>query len=149
MNKKVIENTTIEELNENENEFKLYDFMNDPRFSEMETAVEYVDFFMTVKQDTLVKLDALNCSIINAKLNIAESEAYELLTCDFKGLYGKDNESIRKSHLQKINKELYEQLEGYKYQKSVYMNMLNILDDMIKSNQILLNEHTCNCGEGE
>lgn len=149
MNKKVIENTTIEELNENENEFKLYDFMNDPRFSEMETAVEYVDFFMTVKQDTLVKLDALNCSIINAKLNISENEAYELLTCDFKGLYGKDNESIRKSHLQKINKELYEQLEGYKYQKSVYMNMLNILDDMIKSNQILLNEHTCNCGEGE
>lgn len=147
--KKVIENTTIEELNENENEFQLYDFMNDPRFSEMEIAVEYVDFFMTVKQDTLVKLDALNCSIINAKLNIAKSEADELLNVNFKEMYGKDNESIRKSHLQKINKELYEQLEGYKYQKSVYMNMLNILDDMIKSNQILLSEHTCNCSEGE
>lgn len=147
--KKVIENTTIEELNENENEFQLYDFMNDPRFSEMEIAVEYVDFFMTVKQDTLVKLDALNCSIINAKLNIAKSEADELLNVNFKEMYGKDNESIRKSHLQKINEELYEQLEGYKYQKSVYMNMLNILDDMIKSNQILLSEHTCNCSEGE
>lgn len=147
--KKVIENTTIEELNENENEFQLYDFMNDPRFSEMEIAVEYVDFFMTIKQDTLVKLDALNCSIINAKLNIAKSEADELLNVNFKEMYGKDNESIRKSHLQKINEELYEQLEGYKYQKSVYMNMLNILDDMIKSNQILLSEHTCNCSEGE
>lgn len=149
MTKHIIENEKIEELNENENEFQLYDFMNDPKFNEMETAVEYVDYFMTIKQDTLVKLDALNCSIINAKLNIAKSEADELLNVNFKEMYGKDNESIRKSHLQKINEELYEQLEGYKYQKSVYMNMLNILDDMIKSNQILLSEHTCNCSEGE
>ena len=126
-------------------EFQLYDFMKDPRFQQMETSLEYIDFFMTVKQDVLVKLDSIQCSITSAKLSISQIEADEILNTDFKKEYGKDNEDIRKAHLKKVTEELQLQLAGYNYQKSVYKNMLDALNDMIKSNQILLGEHTCNC----
>ena len=151
MSKQIISNENIEELPPQENtiEFQLYDFMNDPHFKELTTAIEYVDYFMTVKQDVLNHLDAVNCAIINSKLNINKTESFELLNCDFKAMYGKDNESIRKAHLQKVNEELYEQLEAYKFQKSVYMNQINILNDMIKSNQLLIQEPTCECKHGD
>ena len=130
-------------------EFKLYPFMNDPRFQEMEDALQYVDYFITVKQDILIKIDGVQCAITNAKLNIAESEAEELLETNFKEKYGKDNEGIRKAHLQRVNKELYEQLAGYQFQKTVLQNQLNVLNDMIRANQSLIDEHycTCNCGD--
>ena len=100
-------------------EFKAYNFMADPRFQELTHAEDFVSYFIGVKQDILIQLDGVECGIANAKLNIASSEAKELLTTDFKELYGKDNESIRKSHLQKVNYELYGQLEGYRYQRKV------------------------------
>lgn len=126
-------------------EFQMYPFMGNPRFQELEDATEYVDYYMVVKQDTLIQLDAVECGLTNAKINIAQMESKELLTVDFKAEYGKDNESIRKAHLQKINKELYEQLEGYKYQKKVLEHQLNILNDLLDANMILLGEHSCDC----
>ena len=126
-------------------EFKLYPFMADPRFNELDTAHEYVDFFLTVKQDTLIQLDANECGMTNAKLNIAQREAKQILETDFKTLYGEDNESIRKAHLQKENKELYEQLAGYKYQKKALENQINVLNDLLDANLILLGECSCDC----
>lgn len=137
------------EQKEIENEFKLYDFMDTEIFKELETAVQFVDYFMTVKQDVLIKLDGIQCAITNAEINIAEMEAKELLNTDFKQLYGKDNDSIRKAHLRKINYKLYDQLVGYKYQKTVLNHQLDILNDMIKANMVLMNECTCNCGSDE
>ena len=125
--------------------FQQYDFMKDPRFLEMESSLEYVDFFITVKEDALIKLDAIQCSITNAELSISQIEADEILNTNFKELYGKDNEDIRKAHLKKATKELKFQLAGYKYQQSVYRNMITVLNDLIKTNQILLGEHTCHC----
>lgn len=133
---------------DNDGELKvlnLYDFMNDPRFLEMETAVDYIDWFMTVKQDVLIQLDSVNCGIVGAELNLAQLEANELLNTDFKKLYDKANERVEKAHMKKTFKELYEQLEGYKYQRKVLNNQLDILNDMIKANQILLEVNQCKC----
>ena len=128
-------------------EMKLYDFMNDPRFLQMETAVEYVDWFMTVKQDVLIQLDGVQCAISGAELKLAQLEANELLNTDFKSMYGKANERIEKAHMKKTFAELYEQLEGFKYRRKLLLNQLDILKDLIKSNQILLQDTTCHCGD--
>ena len=126
-------------------EFKLYDFMSDPTFLQMTTVNEFIDYFMVVKQDVLIQLDSVQCAITGAELKLAQLEANELLTVDFKAVYGKANERIEKAHMKKTFAELYEQLEGFKFQKKVLYNQLDILNDMIKANQILLAEPVCTC----
>jgi hypothetical protein len=126
-------------------EFKAYNFMADPRFMEINYAEDYVSYFIGVKQDTLIQLDAVECGLANAKLNIAQSEAKEILETNFKEVYGKDNEDIRKAHVKKTNKVLTEQLEGYKYQKKVLENQIAVLNDLIDANLVLIGEGSCNC----
>ena len=137
------------EQKEKDVEFKLYDFMNTEVFNELKTAVQYVDYFMTVKQDVLIQLDGVQCAITNAEIKIAEMESKELLNTDFKQLYGKANERIEKAHMRKVYHELYDQLVGFKYQKKVLNHQVDILNDMIKANRILMSECTCNCGSDE
>lgn len=132
---------------ENQKTFKLYDFMNDERFKQMDSAVEYVDYFMTVKQDILVDLEGIELAIANTKLHLDLIKADTLLNTDFKGLYGKDNEGIRKTHFQKENEELLWVLKDYQITKSKCLSQLEILDDMINANLVLMGENTCKCGD--
>lgn len=127
---------------------KLYDFMNTEEFKDIQkrsNAVEFVDYFMTVKQDVLNQLDSINLQIGHLKLSIADSEANELLHTNFKEEYGKDNESIRKAHLQKVNESLLLTLSDRQFDKSVLDHQVDILNDLIKSNRMMLK--TCNCGD--
>lgn len=135
------------ENKEEKKEFKLYDFMTDERFQQMENAVEYVDYFMTVKQDILVDLDGIELAIANTKLHLDLIKADTLLNTDFKGLYGKDNEGIRKAHFQKENEELLWVLKDYQITKSKCLSQLEILDDMINANLVLMGENNCKCGD--
>ena len=128
---------------------KLYDFMDMEIIEQLETAVDYAEYFIRVKQDILIRLDAVNWSIMNCKLKIEESKSRILLTENFKELYGKDNESIRNSHIRKENSELYDALEDYKYRRNVYLNQINTLDDMITINNIITGGNKCNCKRGE
>ena len=160
MSKQVTENKDVEKLQE-ENpdvnievvEIQLYDFMNDPYFQELEFAHEYLDYFLAVKQDTLIKIDGLNYSIMNAELELENFKSDIILDTDFKGLYGKYNERVEKAHIQKECGELISQIKVFKNEKSKLSNQLSVINDMIKSNQLLISEPTCNCnhnhGEGE
>lgn len=132
---------------EKQKTFKLYEFMNDERFKQMDSAVEYVDYFMTVKQDILVELDSIELRIANTKLHLDLIKADTLLNTNFKELYGKDNEGIRKAHFQKENEELLWVLKDYQITKSEYLSQLEILNDMINANLVLMGETTCNCGD--
>lgn len=124
---------------------KRYDFMKDERFNELTTADEYIDYFITVKQDLLISIDAVNWSIMNCKLRLEERKADIILETDFKELYGKDNEGIRKAHITKENKELIEQLEVYKNNKSHYENQLKVVNEIIEANYVMLTRNTCEC----
>jgi len=126
-------------------EYTLYSFMKNETVENLTTPIEFVDYFTCVKQDVLNHLDAVNWSIMNCNLRIKERESEILLNTDFKELYGKANERVEKAHLQKENKELLEQLAKYKHKKRVYENQIIALNDIIKANQILLDEKTCNC----
>lgn len=160
MSEQVIENKDVEKLQE-ENpdvnievvEIQLYDFMNDPYFQELEFAQEYLDYFLAVKQDTLIKIDGLNYSIMNAELELENFKSKIILDTDFKELYGKSNERVEKAHIQKECGELISQIKVFKNEKSKLSNQLSVINDMIKSNQLLISEPTCNCnhnhGEGE
>ena len=128
---------------------KLYDFMDMEIIDQLETAVEYADYFIRVKQDILIKLDAVNWSIMNCKLRYEEQKAKILLEENFKELYGKDNESIRNSHIRKLCGELLESLEDYKYRRNVYLNQLDTLNDMISINSKLVADNKCHCKDGE
>lgn len=127
----------------------MYDFMKNEAVEQLTTAVEYVDYFMILKQEMLGKVDALNWSIMNCVNRVEDMKADILLNTDFKELYGKDNESIRKAHIHKETSELITQLNNYKFQKSAIMNQIDAVNDIIKANQILLAEHQCNCNHGD
>lgn len=127
-------------------EFKLYDFMNDKTFQQMDTAVECVNFLVTVKQDTLIELDGIELAIANTKLHLDLEKANTLLNTKFKELYGKDNEGIRKAHFQQENAELLWALKDYTSLKTKLLHQIDILDDMIKANSILLHNSSCTCG---
>lgn len=129
--------------------FQLYDFMKDERFKQMDSAVEYVDYFMTVKQDILIELGSIELVIANTKLHLDLAKADTLLHTNFKELYGKDNEGIRKAHFQEENAQLLWVLKDYTILKTKYLHQIEILDDMIKANSLLMHECNCNCGGKE
>ena len=126
-------------------EMKMYDWMKSEEFEELETSMDYVNYFVRVKQDLLIKLDATNWSIANCKLRFEQCKARAILETDFKELYGKDNESIRKAHIRKEYKELIEQLETFKNNKLYYENQLKALKDIIDANMIVLSNNCCGC----
>lgn len=131
-------------------QYELYGFMNDERFKGLNTAIEYVDFFLTVKQDCLIKLDATELALANAKINLEIQKSEILLETNFKSLYGKDNESVRNSYIMQECEELFWQIKDYQIDKKELLNQINILDGMIEANMLLVNQQCdcdCNCGE--
>ena len=126
---------------------QLYDFMDNEKLEELVTAVEYVEYFTSVKQEVLIKLDAVNWSIINCKHGYEEMKAKILLETDFGELYGKNNDDVRASHIALETKEIRESLEGYKHKRSVYQNQIDTLNDIISINKLILKESQCNCGD--
>ena len=123
---------------------KKYEFMESEEFKALETSEQYIDYFICVKQDLLRNVDAVNWSIANCKLRYEQCKAKTLLNTDFKELYGKDNESIRKAHIQKEYGDIIQQLETYKNNKSFYENQLCVVDDILEANLIILSNH-CGC----
>jgi hypothetical protein len=138
---------TEKEKKEEPVQIKLYDFMNADILDQMDKAVDFINYFTQVKQDVLIKLDSLNYSLANGQFKLKLLEADTLLNFNFKEEYGKDNEQIRKAHLQKENKELLEQIKDFKYEKSVLEHEVDAINDIIQANMMLLAEHDCKCGE--
>lgn len=124
---------------------KKYDWMESEAFQNLETSNDYIDYFIMVKQDVLRSLDAVNWSIAHCKLKFEQCKAKTMLETNFREEYGKDNEDIRKAHIQKEYAELIEQLETYKNNKSYYENQLCVLDDIIEANLVVMSNTTCGC----
>lgn len=127
-------------------EMKKYEWMDNEKLAELQTSNDFINYFICVKQDLLIKLDSANWSIMNCKFKFEQAKSRNLLETDFKTEYGKDNESIRKAHIQKEYKDILEQLEVFKNNKSHYENQLKLVDDILKANLMLLSASKgCDC----
>ena len=115
----------------------MYDFMEEMP-DELTTASEYLDYFLHIKQDVSIELDSINWSIMNCKLRTEECKSKIILETDFKELYGKDNESIRKAHINKELAELNKQYEMYKFKKQRCENKLDVIQDIINANMTMV-----------
>ena len=125
---------------------KLYDFMDNEYFNSLEYAEQYVDYFMQVKQDLMIKLDGVDWSIINTQKKILSKEAEILLSgFDFKAEYGKDNEAIRKAHIRQETGHYQDILADYKHKKRVLEHKLIAVDDLIESNLLVIANNDCHC----
>lgn len=125
---------------------KKYEWMDNEKLAELQTSNDFINYFICVKQDLLKKLDSANWCIMKCKFQFEQSKARNLLETDFKGLYKKDNESIRKAHIQKEYADKLEKIEIYKNNKQHYENQLKLVDDIIKANLIFLsNSKRCDC----
>ena len=120
-------------MTEKENyEFKSYEFMETKEHDECKNRKEEIEYFLKVKMTILNKLDATRTEIVYNKQEIETEKANQLLTTDYKDLYGKDNENIRKAHFRKYNEDKLQKADRLTNQKKQLKNQIDIINNILE-----------------
>lgn len=127
-----------------------YDFMEIARkeIETMDNPLQVLDYWASVKMNLLCKIDSANWSINECTLRLETIKSDIILNTDFKGLYGKDNESIRKAHIQSQTNDLQQEINRLKHKKGVYTNQLSFIEETMSNLRLIIDVYErdyCEC----